>query len=93
MTEESPKVFAAVMNYPNPFNPSTIITFTLRAPGTVRLAVFDITGRKVAELANGRYHAGTHSVIWNAQGCASGVYFCTLRQGTTTISRRMLLLK
>ncbi|MHB9028759.1 MAG: T9SS type A sorting domain-containing protein [Candidatus Latescibacterota bacterium] len=90
--EESPRAFT-VANYPNPFNPSTTISLTLPRAGQVSLAVYDVTGRKVAELARKFYPAGRHSVTWNATDCASGVYFCTLRVGEMVETRKMLLVR
>ncbi len=82
-----------VTNYPNPFNPFTTIAYTLPASGAVSLTVFDITGQKVAELARGNQSAGAHTVVWNAKGFASGVYFCTLRAGKAVETRKLLLVR
>ncbi len=60
--------------YPNPFNPNTIVPFALPEAGRVQIEVFDITGRKVAVLANGRFSAGSHQVTFNADQLSSGVY-------------------
>jgi hypothetical protein len=84
-----PKQFALHQNYPNPFNPSTQIKFDLPEPGDVSLVVYDVLGRRVAELANGYYELGYHTVVWDAllrrtdsggqaSGFASGVYFARL---------------
>ncbi|MHB9028758.1 MAG: T9SS type A sorting domain-containing protein [Candidatus Latescibacterota bacterium] len=89
---EAPRTFT-VANYPNPFNPSTTITFTLPQAGQTSLTVYDTTGRKVAELAKGYYPGGYHSIIWNTSSCASGVYFCTLRAGERVETRKMLLVR
>ncbi|MBI5471514.1 MAG: T9SS type A sorting domain-containing protein [Ignavibacteriae bacterium] len=64
-----------VESYPNPFNPSTQIKFDLPEASHVSLAVYDVLGRKVAELVNGQVAVGYHSVTWNASGVASGMYF------------------
>jgi hypothetical protein len=69
-----PKDFALLQNYPNPFNPSTELRFDLPEPATVSLVVYDMLGRRVAELANGNYEAGYHTATWNASDMASGVY-------------------
>ena len=61
--------------YPNPFNPSTSLSFSLPQTGEVSLKLFDITGRNVATLANGKYNAGSHRLNWNAETYASGIYF------------------
>jgi hypothetical protein len=65
-------------NYPNPFNPSTAIRFQLSAVSDVKLRVFDLLGREVATLVEGKMDAGAHTAVWNAVGFASGVYFCRL---------------
>ena len=62
-------------NYPNPFNPSTNIKYDLPEALHVTLAVYDVLGRKVVELVNGRVAEGYHAVTWNAADQASGVYF------------------
>ena len=85
--------FLTVTNTPNPFNPSTTISFTLPQSGLVSLTVYDITGRKVAELARGFRSAGRHTLVWDASGCASGVYFCTLKAGNEVETRKMLLVR
>ncbi|UCD94500.1 MAG: VCBS repeat-containing protein [Candidatus Zixiibacteriota bacterium] len=80
-------------NYPNPFNPRTTIGFTLPAPGDVLLQVYNIAGQKVATVADGFYGAGTHNVIWDATGAASGVYLYRIEAGNNSASKKMLLLK
>ncbi len=76
----SPSAFDAVSAYPNPFNPSTTICFTLPRTGTASAAVYSITGQKVRTLGSGMMNAGTHRVVWNGRDdkgipAASGVYF------------------
>jgi hypothetical protein len=85
--------------YPNPFNPSAMIKFDLPEPSHVSLVVYDILGRKVAELENGLKGSGYHSSIWNATNVASGVYFArftaTDAQGKLKLSKvnKLLLAK
>ena len=62
-------------NYPNPFNPTTEIRFALPNAGHVSLVVYDVLGRKAAELVNSDHEAGYHSATWSASDQASGVYF------------------
>jgi hypothetical protein len=92
-TESSPAQFALLQNSPNPFNPSTTISFSLPQAGRISLAIHDITGRLVDEPARGFYPAGTHSVVWDASDRASGVYFCTLNAGQGRETRKMLLVR
>lgn len=82
-------------NYPNPFNPSTVIGFDVGAKGLspVRLAVYDILGREVAVLADGMYSPGAHSVRFDASGLPSGVYIYRLEADGMTLAGRMLYLK
>ncbi len=88
-----PATFSLSQNFPNPFNPSTAISYQLSAVSHVRLVVYDILGREVATLVNGRQDAGQHSVRWNASQCASGLYFCRLTAGQFVQTRKMLLMK
>ena len=80
-------------NYPNPFNPSTVIDYQLAVRGVVDLKIYDTVGRVVASLVEGEQTAGHFSVEWNASNVASGTYFCQLRAGDFIQTRRMLLLK
>ena len=70
--------------YPNPFNPSTQLSFALGSSSQVKLAVYDVLGRLVTTLADGRFEAGTHSVSWNSRSSsgislASGLYLARLQ--------------
>ena len=73
--------------YPSPFNTQTTIPFTLGRAGRVKLEIFDITGRNVGAFLqtplHGRYSAGMHEVVWNAEGLSSGVYLVRLQQQRT----------
>jgi hypothetical protein len=80
-------------NYPNPFNPRTTIEYRLSRSSVVRLSVFDILGREVAVLVNGSIEAGSHQALFDASGCASGVYFYRLQTGSYVQTRKLLLLK
>ena len=61
--------------YPNPFNPTTTVSFALPVDGDMILSVYDLQGRLVKELANGFKSAGYHEVVWNASHHSSGLYF------------------
>ena len=80
-------------NYPNPFNPSTNITFSLPQSGYVTLKVFDVRGRAVSTLVDGVLEAGPHQYHWNADGLAGGVYLYQLQTGDFTETRKMSLVK
>ncbi len=83
----------ALSNSPNPFNPTTTVSFTLPQNGQVRLAVYDLLGREAAVLADAPYQAGAHSLTFNASALPSGVYFARLSTATETKLHRMLLIK
>lgn len=80
-------------NYPNPFNPSTVVSWQLARSSSTRLAVYDLLGREVAVLADGVFPAGGHSVRFDATGLPSGLYVYRLTADGTTLAGRMLFLK
>jgi tetratricopeptide (TPR) repeat protein len=80
-------------NYPNPFNPTTIIQFNIPKDEFVKLTVYDITGRVVKELVNGHKTAGKHSVEFNASSYASGTYYYKLEAGEYKNIQKMMLVK
>ncbi|SMO78950.1 CotH kinase family protein [Gracilimonas mengyeensis] len=88
-----PSAIALEQNYPNPFNPNTNITYHLKENSLVSLDVFDVLGRKVATLVNGRQSAGTHHASFDAGNLASGVYMYRLQAGETVLIKKMLLAK
>ncbi len=79
--------------YPNPFNPTTTIRYSIAHPSNVTLQVFDLTGNIVATLANGRQSAGSYSVTWDASNHTSGIYFYRLTADNRSLTGRMLLIK
>ena len=91
---ELPKSFSLEPNYPNPFNPSTTITFNMPEEAKVRITVFDVIGRKVATLTDQVYAAGTHEMVWDASSYASGVYFYRMEAAGKLIqTQKMMLVK
>jgi len=80
-------------NYPNPFNPSTTIAFDLPVSGPVRLAVYDLLGRRVDVPVDGILKAGRHEINWDGKDRPSGVYFYRLITSDEVVTRRMTLLK
>jgi len=80
-------------NYPNPFNPSTVISGQWPVVSDVKLMVYDVLGREVAILANGRYAAGRHEFTFDAAGLASGVYVYRLKAGDFVATKRMVLVR
>jgi hypothetical protein len=90
---ELPATFVLEQNYPNPFNPSTVISFRLPVSSDVHLGVYDLLGRLVAVLADGSFVAGDHTVRFDAGRLASGMYLYRMQAGTTSISKKMMLVK
>jgi hypothetical protein len=88
-----PRVVALNQNFPNPFNPSTTISFALPRTENITLKVYDMLGREVATLVDGREDAGEHSVKWNAEGFASGVYFCRMQANGIVLTQKILLVR
>ena len=92
-TLEQPTAYVLHNNFPNPFNPTTNISFTIPVTENVQLNVYNVLGQRVATLVDGMMTAGTHSVNFNAANLASGVYIYQLRTGSFTQSRTMMLVK
>ena len=90
---ETSKVFKLHQNFPNPFNTKTEITFVIPQDAYVTLKVFDIQGHLVATLVEGKRATGSHTVRWDAQDLASGVYFYRLKAGRLEKAKKMIILK
>ena len=90
---ENPQHFSLITAHPNPFNNQTTISFNLPTSGNVSLKIFDITGREVAALYAGHWALGQQSVVWNAEGMSSGVYFVRMEAGDFVQTQKILLLK
>ena len=88
-----PSEFALNGVYPNPFNPSTVISYQLSAKSFVNLRVYDISGRKVTELVNGWRDAGIYEAVFDGSGLASGVYLYTLSAGDYTATGKMVIIR
>jgi len=78
--------------YPNPFNPSTTIGYRLPASGSARLVIYDLLGRTIGTLAEGRQTPGEHTVRWDATGVPSGVYICRLEAKGIVRTMRVVLM-
>jgi hypothetical protein len=89
----APSEFGLEQNYPNPFNPSTTISFSLPAANHVSLKIYDLCGKQIATLVNGRLSEGSHSVQWQAENLPSDVYFSTLEAGSLRTTKKMILTK
>ena len=96
--EVRPQDFALFQNHPNPFNPQTLISYTLHQDCHVKLTVYNLLGQKVRVLVDERQRAGLRTIDWDGRDkkgneLASGVYFYKIRAGDFAQSKKMLLLK
>ncbi|MBL7977132.1 MAG: T9SS type A sorting domain-containing protein [Bacteroidetes Order II. Incertae sedis bacterium] len=82
-----------ITTYPNPFNPSTTLSYSLPQEANVRLTMYDVTGREVSVLVNQKQSQGMHQVMWQASSFASGVYFYKLVIGDQILSGKLMLVK
>ncbi|MFA6978511.1 MAG: T9SS type A sorting domain-containing protein [Ignavibacteriaceae bacterium] len=89
----SPNLFILNQNFPNPFNPSTVISFQLSVNSKVSLKVYDVLGKEVAILVNEEESEGTYKIDFDGSKLASGIYFYILRADNFIQNRKMILLK
>jgi len=85
--------FALEQNYPNPFNPTTNIKYSVATTSNVRLTVYDMLGKQVAELVNDVRPAGSYTVAFDASDLASGMYIYKLQADNNVFTNRMMLIK
>ncbi len=93
VTIEIPTVVSLAQNFPNPFNPTTMIRYSLPSDLQVDLQVYNALGETVADLVHGMEKAGSHEVSFGSTSLSSGIYFCRLKAGGTVQTRRLLLLR
>jgi hypothetical protein len=90
--------FVLLENFPNPFNPTTTITFGLPESGVVRLVMYNLLGEEVRVLQEGFAEEGVHTVVWDGRNqsrasLSSGVYIYRLETDKTSISRKLILIR
>ncbi len=89
-----PETFSLEQNYPNPFNPNTTIQFNIPKAGNIKMNVYDALGRKVKQLLDQNYEAGSYSLNFNATGLSSGVYFYEMiYNNNLKVVKKMILAK
>ncbi len=88
-----PRVYELSQNFPNPFNPSTLIQYAIPRSGRVRLTVFDILGREIATLVDAEQAAGTYRVRFDGSSLSSGSYFYRLQAGEYTQTRKFSMIR
>ena len=88
-----PETFRLDRAYPNPFNPTTTLSFAMPIGSEVSLSVYNMQGREVASLISGIMDAGYHSVLWNADNHARGVYFVKMVDGEFVNTQKLMVIK
>ena len=91
--KQSTLPFEIHCSYPNPFNPSTTITYTIAKTGNAILEVFNVLGQKVDTLFDGYRETGTYSIRWDASRQANGIYIVVMKAGGITKTEKMMLVK
>jgi len=90
---EIPKTFSLLGNYPNPFNPTTIIRYQIHQRSKVKLEIIDGLGQSIATLVNEDKPVGDYEIPWNAAKLSSGIYLCKLTAGNKIQTHKMTLVK
>jgi hypothetical protein len=90
---ELPADFSLSQNYPNPFNPSTTIAYALPQPSRVALKVYNVLGKEIRTLVDGKQPAGRHRVQLDGNGLPSGMYFYRIQAGDFVQTKKFTLLK
>lgn len=85
--------YGLFQNYPNPFNPATVISYQIPEAGKVEIKIIDTLGREVAGLVNQEMAAGKHEIRFNAKDLPGGIYFCNLKSGSYSETRKLVLVK
>jgi len=88
-----PETFSLDRAYPNPFNPTTTLSFAIPVDAAVSLSIYNMQGREVSTLIDGNMDAGYHSVVWDANSYASGVYFVKMVAGEFVNTQKLMLIK
>ena len=88
-----PKAYNIEQNFPNPFNPSTTITYQIPNDGQVTIKVFDVLGREVKTLVDEFKPANWYSVVFDASHLSSGMYFYSIHAGDYNAVKKMMLIK
>ncbi len=98
--QQIPESYELLGNYPNPFNPTTTVPFDLPEASIVKITIYDLTGRRVALLADGSYHAGSHTLTFDGSRLPTGVYFIRAKltpvenqKNAHRFTRKMMLIK
>jgi len=90
---EHAAIASSLNNYPNPFNGSTTVSYTLKQDAEIELAVFDVLGKKVATIDKGLKTTGKHSTVWDAENINQGIYLVQLKVNQQTITKKIIITK
>ena len=93
LTNVLPDNFSLDRAYPNPFNPTTTLSFAMPVDSEVLLSIYNLQGRQLSTLISGNITAGYHSIVWDASSYASGVYFVKLISGNNSVNQKVVLIK
>jgi hypothetical protein len=88
-----PNQFLLLTNYPNPFNPNTIIRYTIPSKSHVVLVIYNLAGQKISTLVDEQKYAGSYDINYNATHLPSGMYVCRLIVGSNTLSSKIIIIK
>ena len=88
-----PEAFSLDRAYPNPFNPTTTLSFAIPVDSEVSLSIYNLQGREIVSLINGNMDVGYHSIVWDANSYASGVYFVKMVAGEFVNTQKLMLIK
>ncbi len=91
--DQIPQKYILEQNFPNPFNPSTTISFSIPVSGFASLKIYNVLGKEVTTLVNGEKSEGKYTLTFDASGLPSGTYFYRLVTGNSSITKKMLLIK
>ena len=96
--QDIPPYETALTNYPNPFNPSTTIRFTIANTAKVNISIYNMRGQKIRDLGGITYQAGVHKIVWDGRNnrqstVSSGVYICRMNYSGKTLYRKMIMMK
>lgn len=86
-------VYSLLRNYPNPFNPETVISYKIKNTNYIELKVYDISGKLVSNLYSGIQQPGEHAVTFDASGLSSGMYYAVLNAGGSVSRIRLAVVK
>ncbi|MBL8015634.1 MAG: T9SS type A sorting domain-containing protein, partial [Ignavibacteria bacterium] len=89
----SPNEFVLYQNFPNPFNPQTIISYSITKPGNINILIFDVLGNEIESVSKNHLMPGNYYISWNGENYPSGVYFYKFTSEEFTETRKMILLK